>query len=217
MGTSLKGPAVVVPCGSRGIGLAVLSAAAREGANAVIPAKTDKSHAGLPGIVHTAVAGIEAAAGSAVAVVGDVRSGADAECPIATAVDRFGGVDNAGTNGLGGTEKVPPKRFGLMQSTNTRGAFPLTRARLPHLRRSCHAHVLTPSPQLNLAPRWFRAHPVCLMTKCAMTAHSWLGRRVRRSRQRRELPVAADHDRDRASRISPGSTAAETIRNRMCS
>ncbi|MBO4252329.1 SDR family oxidoreductase [Streptomyces griseorubiginosus] len=173
MGTSLKGRTVVMSGGSRGIGLAILTAAAREGANAVFLAKTDTPDPRLPGTVHTAVAEIEAAGGSAVAVVGDVRDQADVERAVATALDRFGGVDicvnNAGALDVRGTEELPLKRFDLMQSINTRGTFALTRACLPYLKRSDHAHILTLSPPLNLAPRWLGAHPGYTLSKYGMT------------------------------------------------
>lgn len=173
MGTALKGRTIVMSGGSRGIGLAILTAAAREGANAVILAKTDQPDPRLPGTVHTAVAEIEAAGGAAVAVVGDVRDEADVERAVATAVDRFGGVDicvnNASAIDLRGTEEVPLKRFDLMQSVNTRGTFALTRACLPYLKRSDHAHILTLSPPLNVAPRWLGAHPAYTVAKYGMT------------------------------------------------
>ncbi|MFF4806401.1 SDR family oxidoreductase [Streptomyces sp. NPDC002144] len=173
MGTSLKGRTVVMSGGSRGIGLAILTAAAREGANAVLLAKTDTPDPRLPGTVHTAVAEIEAAGGSAVAVVGDVREEADVERAVATAVDRFGGVDicvnNASALDVRGTEELPVKRFDLMQSVNSRGTFLLTRACLPYLKQSDHAHILTLSPPLNLAPRWLGAHPAYTLSKYGMT------------------------------------------------
>ncbi|MFI1708767.1 SDR family oxidoreductase [Streptomyces griseoruber] len=173
MGTSLKGRTIVMSGGSRGIGLAILTAAAREGANAVFLAKTDTPDPRLPGTVHTAVAAIEAAGGSAVAVVGDVREEADVERAVATAVDRFGGVDvcvnNASALDMRGTEELPVKRFDLMQSINSRGTFLLTRACLPYLKQSDHAHILTLSPPLNLAPRWLGAHPAYTLSKYGMS------------------------------------------------
>ena len=77
--TALRGRTIVMSGGSRGIGLAILVAAARHGANAVLLAKTSEPHPRLPGTVHTAVAEIEAAGGKAVAVVGDVRNEADVQ------------------------------------------------------------------------------------------------------------------------------------------
>lgn len=173
MGTSLKGRTIVMSGGSRGIGLAILTAAAREGANSVFLAKTDTPDPRLPGTVHTALAAIEAVGGSAVAVVGDVREEADVERAVATAVDRFGGIDicvnNASALDVRGTEELTLKRFDLMQAINSRGTFLLTRACLPQLKRSDQAHILTLSPPLNLAPRWLGAHPAYTLSKYGMT------------------------------------------------
>src|ERR1700759_5595805 len=101
---TLQGRTIVMSGGSRGIGLAILVAAAKQGANAVLLAKADQPDPRLPGTVHTAVAEIDAAGGEAaaesgaaggqaVAVVGDVRKDEDVERAVATAVERFGGVD----------------------------------------------------------------------------------------------------------------------------
>ncbi|MCE0764983.1 NAD(P)-dependent oxidoreductase [Pseudonocardia kujensis] len=159
--------------GSRGIGLAIAVAAARQGANAVLLAKTDQPDPRLPGTVHTAVAEIEAAGGQAVAVVGDVRVEEDVERAVATAVERFGGVDvvvnNASALNLSGTEELPVKRFDLMQQINSRGTFLLTRAAVPHLRKSDRPRVLTLSPPLNLAPHWLGKFPAYMLSKYGMT------------------------------------------------
>jgi citronellol/citronellal dehydrogenase len=159
--------------GSRGIGLAILVAAARRGAQAVLLAKTDDPDPRLPGTVHTAVAEIEAAGGKAVAVVGDVRREEDVRRAVDVAVERFGGVDicvnNASAISQAGTEELPLKRFDLMQQINVRGTFALTQACLPWLRRSDHAHILTLSPPLNLAPHWLGRFPAYTVSKYGMT------------------------------------------------
>jgi citronellol/citronellal dehydrogenase len=62
------------------------------------------------------------------------------------------------------------KRFDLMQQINARGTFVVTRACLPHLRESEHAHVLTLSPPLSAAePRWLRGHSAYTLSKLGMT------------------------------------------------
>lgn len=159
--------------GSRGIGLAIAVAAAKRGANAVLLAKTGEPHPKLPGTVHTAVGEIEAAGGKAVAVVGDVRNDEDVERAANAAVDNFGGVDicvnNASAIALDGTESLPMKRFDLMQQINVRGTFALTRACLPHLRRSDNPHILTLSPPLNMSPHWLGAHPAYMLAKYGMS------------------------------------------------
>ncbi|MFE7441032.1 SDR family oxidoreductase [Streptomyces chartreusis] len=170
---ALTGRTIVMSGGSRGIGLAILKAAARAGANCVLLAKTDTLHPRLPGTAHTAVAAIEAAGGKAVAVIGDVRNGDDVARAVDTAVTRFGGVDicvnNASALNVGSTDEVGLKQFDLMHEVNVRGTYALTRACLPHLRRSTHAHILTLSPPLNLDPRWLGAHPAYTTSKYAMT------------------------------------------------
>jgi citronellol/citronellal dehydrogenase len=171
--TDLQGRTIVMSGGSRGIGLAILLAAARRGANAVLLAKTDTPDPRLPGTVHSAVEEIEAAGGKAVAVVGDVRVEADVERAVATAVEHFGGLDivvnNASALNLAGTADLTPKRYDLMQQINSRGTFLLTRTALPHLQNSPDAHVLTLSPPINMAPYWLGKFPSYMLSKYGMT------------------------------------------------
>lgn len=173
MGNALAGRTIVMSGGSRGIGLAILVAAAREGANAVLLAKTDQPDPRLPGTVHTAVEEIEAAGGKAVAVVGDVRNEEDVQRAVAAAVERFGGVDvvvnNASALNLAGTLELTPKRYDLMQQINSRGTYQLTRAALPELFKSDDAQVVTLSPPINLAPHWIGRFPSYALSKLGMT------------------------------------------------
>ena len=166
---SLNGSTMVISGASRGIGLAIAIAAAKNGANVVLLAKTDKPHPRLPGTVNTAAADIEAAGGKAAAVVGDVRNEDDVNRAVDVAVDRFGGVDicvnNASAIATDPTERLTPKKFDLMQDINIRGTFLLTRACVPHLRKSTNPHVLTIAPPLNLSPRWLGAHPSYTLSK----------------------------------------------------
>jgi len=60
---NLKGKTMVVTGGSRGIGLAIALAAAKDGANIAILAKTADPHPKLPGTIFTAAKDIEAAGG----------------------------------------------------------------------------------------------------------------------------------------------------------
>ena len=68
----LGGRTILMSGGSRGIGLAIALAAARQGANVALVAKTGVADPRLPGTVHTAAAQIEAAGGQALPIVGDV-------------------------------------------------------------------------------------------------------------------------------------------------
>ncbi|CAM2736996.1 SDR family oxidoreductase [Skermania piniformis] len=169
----LRDRTIVISGASRGIGLAIAVAAAGQGANIVLLAKTAEPHPRLPGTVHTAAADVEAAGGRAVAVVGDVRREDDIARVVETAVERFGGIDvcvnNASAIATQPTEELGAKRFDLMQDINIRGTFLLTAACLPHLRRSPNPHVLTIAPPVNLNPRWLGAHPAYTLSKYGMT------------------------------------------------
>jgi citronellol/citronellal dehydrogenase len=164
---------LVISGASRGIGLAIAIGAARQGANVVLLAKTAEPHPKLPGTVHTAVAEIEAAGGKGVAVVGDVRKEEDVQRAVDTAVEHFGGVDicvnNASAIATEPTEQLAAKKFDLMIDINVRGTFLLTKACLPHLRKSASAHVLTLAPPLNMTPYWLGAHPSYTLSKYGMT------------------------------------------------
>jgi citronellol/citronellal dehydrogenase len=170
---SLKDKTVFISGGSRGIGLAIALRAARDGANVALIAKTAEPNPRLPGTVFTAAAEIEAAGGSALPIVGDIRDEvAVADAVRATAL-RFGGVDvcinNASAIDLSGTEALQMKRYDLMQDINTRGTFVVTRACIPHLKQAANPHILTLSPPISLEPRWLGPHVAYTIAKYGMS------------------------------------------------
>ncbi|MYS79387.1 SDR family oxidoreductase [Embleya scabrispora] len=170
---ALAGKTVVMSGGSRGIGLAIALRAAADGANVVLIAKTDTPHPRLRGTIHTAAEAIRAAGGTALPVVGDIRSDATIEAAVEAAVEAFGGIDicinNASVLDLSPTTEIRPKAYDLMQDVNVRGTFMLSRACLPHLKRAANPHILSLSPPLNLSRRWLGAHPAYTVAKYAMT------------------------------------------------
>jgi citronellol/citronellal dehydrogenase len=170
---SLKGKTVFITGASRGIGKAIGLAAAREGANVVLAAKSDAPNPKLPGTIHEAAREVEAAGGRGLAVRCDVRDEGEIAAAVAAAVARFGGVDvlvnNASAIFLAGTAETPMKRFDLMHQVNARGTFACTQACLPHLARSPNAHVLNLAPPLTLTPRWFAPHVAYTMAKYGMS------------------------------------------------
>jgi citronellol/citronellal dehydrogenase len=173
MANSLDGRTIFMSGGSRGIGLAIAVRAARDGARVAFMAKTSEPHPRLPGTIYTAAQEIEAAGGEALPIVGDVRDAAAVEAAVAQAVERFGGIDivvnNASAINLAPMRDLEVKRFDLMQQINARGTFVVTRACLPHLRESDHAHVLTLSPPLSADPRWLHGHSAYTLSKMGMT------------------------------------------------
>jgi citronellol/citronellal dehydrogenase len=169
----LSGLTAVISGGSRGIGLEIAKRIAGDGANVTLIAKTAEPHPKLPGTIFTAAEEIEAAGGTALPFVGDIRDEARVAAAVEQTVERFGGVDlvinNASAINLAPISQLEPKRYDLMQSINSRGTFVLTRACLEHLRASDHAHVLTLSPPLTTDPKWLAGHAAYTLSKMGMT------------------------------------------------
>ncbi|BCW05214.1 NAD(P)-dependent oxidoreductase [Arthrobacter sp. NtRootA1] len=170
---SLKGRTIIMSGGSRGIGLAIATRAARDGANIVLMAKTGEPHPKLEGTVYTAADQLVAAGGQALPLVGDVRNDDDVAAAVSAAVERFGGIDvvinNASAIDLSRTDAIDMKRYDLMQDINVRGTFLLSKLALPALRESGNGHILTLSPPLNLDPKWAGMHLAYTMAKYGMS------------------------------------------------
>jgi citronellol/citronellal dehydrogenase len=170
---SLRGKTVFITGASRGIGLAIGVAAAREGANVVVAAKSNVPNPKLPGTIHTAAEEIERAGGKALALKCDVRDDAQIAAAVAAAVERFGGIDalvnNASAIHLAGTVETPMKRFDLMFGVNVRGTYACSQACIPHLARAENPHILNLAPPLSLNPRWFANHVAYTMAKYGMS------------------------------------------------
>jgi citronellol/citronellal dehydrogenase len=173
MAGPLDGRVIFMSGGSRGIGLAIATRAARDGARVALMAKTAEPHPKLPGTVYTAASEIQAAGGEALPIVGDIRDADAVDDAVAETVERFGGIDivvnNASAINVSPMRDLEVKRFDLMQTINARGTFVVTRACLPHLRQSDHAHVLTLSPPLSADTRWLRGHSAYTLSKMGMT------------------------------------------------
>lgn len=171
--SNLEGRTIFMSGGSRGIGEAIAVAAARQGANVVIAAKTDQPHPKLPGTIHTACEAIEAAGGRALGLVCDIRDEKAVQASVEQAADHFGGIDivvnNASAIQLTPTAATKVSRFDLMTGINSRGTFVVTQACLPHLLESDHARILTLSPPLDFNPGWFRNHAAYSLAKYGMS------------------------------------------------
>jgi citronellol/citronellal dehydrogenase len=170
---SLAGKTLFISGASRGIGKAIALRAARDGANVVIAAKTDKPHPKLAGTIHSTAEAIEEAGGKALPVVVDVRSEEAVEAAVAKGVETFGGIDilvnNASAIMLTGTLHTPMKRYDLMHQVNSRGTFLCSQKCLPHLLKAENPHILNLAPPLNMDPKWFRPHCAYTMAKYGMS------------------------------------------------
>ena len=170
---SLAGKTMFISGGSRGIGLAIAKRVAADGANVALMAKTAEPHPMLPGTVFTAAEEIEAAGGTAMPIVGDIRDDDAVFETVQHVAERFGGIDicvnNASAINLSGSLDLPMKRYDLMQDVNTRGTFLVSKACLPFLVEAENPHILTLSPPLNLAPHWFANHVAYTISKYGMS------------------------------------------------
>ena len=170
---SLQGKTLFITGASRGIGKAIGLAAAREGANVVVAAKSSVPNPRLEGTIHSAAEEIERAGGKALPLKCDIRDEGEIQAAVAKALERFGGIDvlvnNASAIHLADTLNTPMKRWDLMHQVNVRGSFACSQACIPHLARSANPHILNLSPPLSLNPRWFGPHVAYTIAKYGMS------------------------------------------------
>ena len=129
------GLVAVVTGGGSGIGLATARMLAARGA-AVACLDLDPS-----GAVTSTGAG-----GPLLGLCADVTDSASVDAAVATVVDRLGGLDilvnNAGIGAQGTVETNPLDEWRRVLEVNVLGIVRLSRAALPHLRRSGHAAIV---------------------------------------------------------------------------
>lgn len=127
----LAGKVAIITGASSGIGYETAKLFAREGARLVLVARRQAE-------LDKLVADIEAMGTHAAALAGDVRDDALAQAAVATALDRFGGLDIAFNNaGMTGdatpVHKVSPEAWREILDTNLTSAFLGVRHQIPAL------------------------------------------------------------------------------------
>ena len=144
---------------SRGVGLEIAKALGKDGANIAILAKTTEPHPTLPGTIYTAAEEIEAVGGKALPIVCDIRFEDQVQNAVDQAANEFGGIDicinNASAIHLTDTENTPMKRYDLMHNINVRGTFMFSQKCIPYLKNGNNPHILTLSPPIDIARKWF--------------------------------------------------------------
>lgn len=166
---SLKGKALFITGGSRGIGHAIGLRAASDGVNVVIAAKTAEPNPKLPGTIYTAAADSERAGGKALPLRCDIRD----EDQVAAAAARFGGIDilvnYASAIGPTAVLETPIKRYDLMNQINARGTFLCSQACIPHLMNAVNPHILIMAPPISLDGGWYKGHLAYSIAKFGMS------------------------------------------------
>jgi citronellol/citronellal dehydrogenase len=169
----MKNKTAFITGSSRGIGKAIALKLAKEGCNIVVAAKTAEPHPKLEGTIYTAAEEIEKEGGNALPLVVDIRSEEMIQDAVSKTIETFGGIDilinNASAISLTPIEQTTQKRYDLMHEINVRGTFLVSKACIPHLKKSENPHILTLSPPLNLDPKWFGAHLAYTMSKYGMS------------------------------------------------
>ena len=157
--TYFKNKTVIMSGGSRGVGLEIAKALGKDGANIAILAKTTEPHPTLPGTIFTAAEEIEQVGGNALPIVCDIRFEEQVEAAVEETASKFGGIDicinNASAIHLTDTVNTPMKRYDLMHNINVRGTFMLSQKCIPHLIKGDNPHILTLSPPIDIARKWF--------------------------------------------------------------
>ncbi len=164
---------VLITGSSRGIGRAMALRLAKEGANTVIVAKSVDENEKLGGTIYSVAQEVEAAGGKALPVQADIRFEDAVNNAVMQAMQAFGGIDilinNASAVQLSNTEATEIKRFDLIHDINVRGTFMMTKACLPYLKNSNHAHILTVSPPVDFQPKWIHPQMAYTLSKYSMT------------------------------------------------
>jgi len=167
------GKTVFITGASRGIGEAIALRLAREGANIVVVAKSEKEDPRLGGTIHSVALKVNEAGGKGLAVKCDIRDEEQILAAVQQAITIFGGIDilvnNASAISLSNTEQTETKRFDLIHDINVRGTFLVTKHCVPFLRKAENPHILTLSPPIHMDPKWIAPYVGYTISKFNMS------------------------------------------------
>jgi 3-oxoacyl-[acyl-carrier protein] reductase len=139
--SSILGRIALVTGGSRGIGLEIAKALAKEGAHVALGYHSHQDEAGQ------AAASIEADYGvRAIAVAGDVAKASDVDNLVATVENQLGDiailVNNAGVNPTAALDVITQAIWDETLATNLTSAFMVTQRVLPGMRKARYGRII---------------------------------------------------------------------------
>jgi citronellol/citronellal dehydrogenase len=139
---------------TRGIGKACGLKLAREGYDIVVAGRSVKPHDKLPGTIESAADEMRALGATALPIYCNLVEQDSIDRAVAATLEKFGRIDavinNAGALWWRNIEDTPMKRFDLVIDVNVRGAFAVTSAFLPTMRKQGSGHVIFMSPPIDL-------------------------------------------------------------------
>ena len=167
----LEGKVILITGASRGVGAACAIAAAREGADVALAAKTVDPHPKLPGTLLEVAQEVEALGRRALVIKCDVRFEDQVQSMVSRTVEHFGRLDalvnNAGAIFWSPVAQWPVKKYDLVFGVNVRAAFLAAQAALPHLRVN-GGHIINMSPPVSNPTAMFGKAPY-MISKFGMT------------------------------------------------
>lgn len=171
MGSRLKGKIAIVTGAGTGIGRACALALAKEGAQVALVGRR-------PELIEQVA---REAGPSALALTADISRKDDIHRVVEETSSHFGGIhvllNNAGVLHIGSAEQITEEQWDETFDTNVRGLWLLSRAVLPHMRKTGGGSIINMASVLGINGARNRASyapskgAVVLLTKCMAVDH----------------------------------------------